>query len=170
MVQADIVDILQQSSVVAAGYYVTDMVNESGYRWLASGSVVVACVLHSSLDAAEHEPHEPSEDWLRWELVAKPVRNFCVLVALKLRERPAVWSCVSLPTPVQEPELPLELPAEVLPKLAFEVGPHKRVVEYNYFACCLVCFRQMGRLTKSFNYSYLRRQECRPLKKVFQQH
>eukprot|EP00971_Amphidinium_carterae_P090313 1788490-Amphidinium_carterae.1 len=40
-----------------------------------------------------------------------------------------------------------KLPAEVLPKPSFETG----------------------RLKKSFSYSYLRRQECRPLKMTFKQ-
>eukprot|EP00971_Amphidinium_carterae_P199925 3967974-Amphidinium_carterae.1 len=52
-----------------------------------------------------------------------------------------------------------KLPSEVLPYPPFEVGPHKCVVEYNDFARRLVCFRHT-----SFNYSYLRRLECRPLR------
>eukprot|EP00971_Amphidinium_carterae_P060383 1194827-Amphidinium_carterae.1 len=40
----------------------------------------------------------------------------------------------------------LELPAEMLPKAALEVGPHKRVVEYSDCARCLVCFRQTGKV------------------------
>eukprot|EP00971_Amphidinium_carterae_P225273 4468298-Amphidinium_carterae.1 len=53
----------------------------------------------------------------------------------------------------------------MLPKAPHEVVPHKRVVEYNDFAHCLVCFRQTGKVKGRFNYSYLKRQECRPLRK-----
>eukprot|EP00971_Amphidinium_carterae_P219183 4350862-Amphidinium_carterae.1 len=39
----------------------------------------------ASLGAAEHGLHEPYADWLHWELVAKAVRCFCILVCPKLR-------------------------------------------------------------------------------------
>eukprot|EP00971_Amphidinium_carterae_P204333 4054730-Amphidinium_carterae.1 len=58
------------------------------------------------------------------------------LVAPKLRERPEVWPRVRLPT---------ELPADVLPKPPFEVGPHTCAVEYSDSARCQVCFRQTGK-------------------------
>eukprot|EP00971_Amphidinium_carterae_P269704 5350363-Amphidinium_carterae.1 len=61
----------------------------------------------ANLGAAEHEPHELSANWLHWELVAKAVRNFWLLVGPKLR----AWPRVRLPTPVVEPDPPLELPA-----------------------------------------------------------
>eukprot|EP00971_Amphidinium_carterae_P209609 4158005-Amphidinium_carterae.1 len=41
------------------------------------------------------------------------------------------------PTPVVEQDVPLELPVETLPKAPHEVGPHKRVLEYDEFARCL---------------------------------
>eukprot|EP00971_Amphidinium_carterae_P141522 2804237-Amphidinium_carterae.1 len=41
--------------------------------------------------AAEHVPHEPTADWLHWELVAKSVRHVRLLVGPKLRERPEAW-------------------------------------------------------------------------------
>eukprot|EP00971_Amphidinium_carterae_P164082 3252827-Amphidinium_carterae.7 len=101
----------------------------------------------SYLGAAEHDPHEPSQDWLHREVVSKTVRHFWVFVAPKLRGRPEVCPRVRLPThepvPAPRPELP---PRSLKP----EVSPHKRVVEFNDFA------RQMGGLKKSFNFSYLR--------------
>eukprot|EP00971_Amphidinium_carterae_P301802 5996057-Amphidinium_carterae.1 len=65
------------------------------------------------------------------------------------------------PEPIPEP-LPA-LPAEVLPKPPFEVGPHKKVIEFTDFARCLACLRQVGRFRASFNYPYLT--ECYLLKK-----
>eukprot|EP00971_Amphidinium_carterae_P238656 4737579-Amphidinium_carterae.1 len=44
-----------------------------------------------------------------------------------------------------------------------------RVVTYTTFARCLDCHRQTGKVKGKFNFSYLRRQECRPLKKRFAQ-
>eukprot|EP00971_Amphidinium_carterae_P163633 3244444-Amphidinium_carterae.4 len=123
----------------------------------------------ANLSAAEHEPHEPSADWFHWELVANAVRNFWVLVGPKLRERLGAWPCVRLPTPVIEPDPPVELPAEVLPRAPHEVGPHERVVEYNGFARCLVCYRQTGKVKGKFSYSCLKRQECRLLCKILKQ-
>eukprot|EP00971_Amphidinium_carterae_P141523 2804237-Amphidinium_carterae.2 len=37
------------------------------------------------------------------------------------------------------------------------------------FARCLVCYRQTGKVKGKFNYSYLMRQECRPLRKTLKQ-
>eukprot|EP00971_Amphidinium_carterae_P314231 6246117-Amphidinium_carterae.1 len=42
----------------------------------------------ANLGAAEHVPHEPTADWVHWELVAKSVRHFWLMVGPKLRERP----------------------------------------------------------------------------------
>eukprot|EP00971_Amphidinium_carterae_P140629 2786922-Amphidinium_carterae.1 len=72
--------------------------------------------------------------------------------------------------PVVEPDPPLVLPAEMLPKALYEDGPCKRVVEYNEFVRCLVCFRQTGKVKGKFNYSYLKRKECRPFRKHFKHH
>eukprot|EP00971_Amphidinium_carterae_P095689 1893382-Amphidinium_carterae.3 len=95
-----------------------------------------------------------TKDWLRWELVAQAVRHFLVLVGPKLRdERLGLVSS----TPVQELELPLELPAEVLPKPPLSSHTCD-------FARCLVCFQQTGKVKGKHNCSYLRRQECRPLR------
>eukprot|EP00971_Amphidinium_carterae_P162342 3218208-Amphidinium_carterae.2 len=57
-----------------------------------------------------------------------------------------------------------ELLVQVLPKPPFEVGPQRRVVEHNEFARCLDSLLQG--LRASFNHPYLRRQECRPLRKI----
>eukprot|EP00971_Amphidinium_carterae_P085194 1685641-Amphidinium_carterae.1 len=40
---------------------------------------------------------------------------------------------------------------------------------FNTFARCLDCHRQTGKVRGKFNFPYLRRQECRPLKKHFAQ-
>eukprot|EP00971_Amphidinium_carterae_P057978 1146700-Amphidinium_carterae.1 len=77
---------------------------------------------------------EPSAGWLHWELV---VRDVWRLVGPKLLERLEAWPRVRLPTPDVEPDIPLALPAEMLPQAPHEVGPDKQVVEYNEFACCL---------------------------------
>eukprot|EP00971_Amphidinium_carterae_P026157 515809-Amphidinium_carterae.1 len=49
--------------------------------------------------ALPHAPHEPTAEYLRWEMVAKAVRNFWILVGPKLRERPEAWPRVRLPPP-----------------------------------------------------------------------
>eukprot|EP00971_Amphidinium_carterae_P060961 1206561-Amphidinium_carterae.1 len=73
-----------------------------------------------------------------WEAVSKSVRHFWVLVAAA-----GASAC---------PEALPELPAEVLPKPPFEVGPQNRVVEFAEFARCLDCLRQEGRFRATFNY------------------
>eukprot|EP00971_Amphidinium_carterae_P243585 4837428-Amphidinium_carterae.3 len=96
----------------------------------------------ANLRAADHAPHEPSADWLHWELVAKAVRNFWLVVGLdrscvRVLRAGLVSGCQRLcVSPL------FELPAEMLPRAPHEVSPHKRVVEYNDFVCCLVCYRQ----------------------------
>eukprot|EP00971_Amphidinium_carterae_P209936 4164329-Amphidinium_carterae.1 len=45
----------------------------------------------ANLGAAAHAPHEPTAEYLRWEIVAKAVRDFWILVGPKLRERPEAW-------------------------------------------------------------------------------
>eukprot|EP00971_Amphidinium_carterae_P158345 3139011-Amphidinium_carterae.1 len=57
----------------------------------------------------------------------------------------------------------------MFPRAPCEVGPHKRVVEYDEFVRCLDCCRQTGKVRGKFNYSYLKRQECWQLSKVFKQ-
>eukprot|EP00971_Amphidinium_carterae_P265467 5266246-Amphidinium_carterae.1 len=68
----------------------------------------------------------------------------------------ACWPRVRLPTPVVEPDPPLELPVEVLPKVPHEVGRYKHVVECNDFARCLVCYRQTSKVKGKLNYSNLK--------------
>eukprot|EP00971_Amphidinium_carterae_P279159 5541556-Amphidinium_carterae.1 len=44
--------------------------------WRTSEAGIQEADVVVNLGAAEHEVHEPSADWLRWELVAKAVRQF----------------------------------------------------------------------------------------------
>eukprot|EP00971_Amphidinium_carterae_P305311 6067108-Amphidinium_carterae.1 len=39
----------------------------------------------------------------------------------------------------------------------------------DFYGRCLVCFRQTGEVKGKFNFSYLKLQECRPLRKHFKQ-
>eukprot|EP00971_Amphidinium_carterae_P237734 4719659-Amphidinium_carterae.1 len=45
----------------------------------------------ANLGAAAHALHEPTAEYLRWEIAANAVRNFWILVGPKLRERPEAW-------------------------------------------------------------------------------
>eukprot|EP00971_Amphidinium_carterae_P060928 1205981-Amphidinium_carterae.1 len=51
----------------------------------------------ANLGAAAHETHEPTAEYLRWEVVAQGVRLFWLLVGPKLRDRPEAWSRARLP-------------------------------------------------------------------------
>eukprot|EP00971_Amphidinium_carterae_P121996 2415783-Amphidinium_carterae.1 len=53
------------------------------------------------MGAAAHAQHEPTS-YLRWVDVAKAVRDFWLLVAPKLRDRPEAWPRIKLPKPVDE--------------------------------------------------------------------
>eukprot|EP00971_Amphidinium_carterae_P200340 3975736-Amphidinium_carterae.1 len=64
----------------------------------------------ASLGAATN--HEPSADWLHWELVAKAVRHIWLQAGPKRRERPEAWPRVRLPTNAVKPGFPLVPPAE----------------------------------------------------------
>eukprot|EP00971_Amphidinium_carterae_P265264 5261970-Amphidinium_carterae.1 len=98
----------------------------------------------ANLGAAAHAAHEPTAEYLRWETVAKAVRNFWLLVAPKLRDRPEAWPRVRLPAPVvEEIAAPLlAVPEEHNSQAPHVEGPHRRVVTYNTFARCLDCHRQ----------------------------
>eukprot|EP00971_Amphidinium_carterae_P320844 6377770-Amphidinium_carterae.1 len=56
----------------------------------------------ANLGTAAHALHEPTAEYLRWEIAAKAVRNFWILVGPKLRERPEAWPRVKLPPPAEE--------------------------------------------------------------------
>eukprot|EP00971_Amphidinium_carterae_P207398 4114872-Amphidinium_carterae.1 len=45
----------------------------------------------ANLGAAEHADHEPSAEYLRWEVAAQAVRLFWLLAGPKLRDRPEAW-------------------------------------------------------------------------------
>eukprot|EP00971_Amphidinium_carterae_P316555 6292638-Amphidinium_carterae.1 len=87
----------------------------------------------------------------------------------KLRERPEAWPRVKLPPPVEEEVDVIGLvgPVEHNTQAPHVEGPHRRVVNYNTFARRLDCHRQTGKVKGKFNFSYLKGQECRPLKKHF---
>eukprot|EP00971_Amphidinium_carterae_P090959 1800283-Amphidinium_carterae.1 len=82
----------------------------------------------ANLGAADHAEHEPSAEYLRWEIVAKPVRNFWLLVGPKLRERPEAWPRVRLPGPAVEEVVvpPLAEPGVPQPQAPHVEGPHRR--------------------------------------------
>eukprot|EP00971_Amphidinium_carterae_P042433 834185-Amphidinium_carterae.1 len=82
----------------------------------------------ANLGAAALAAHEPSAEYLRWEMVAKAVRNFWLLVGPKLRECPEAWPRVRLPTPaVEEVVVPrLAGPGEPQPQAPHVEGPHRR--------------------------------------------
>eukprot|EP00971_Amphidinium_carterae_P079319 1569287-Amphidinium_carterae.1 len=102
--------------------------------------------------------------------MAQAVRNFWLMVAPKLRIRPEAWPRIRLPQAETEVAMPpLAGPGEPLPQAPHVEGPHRRVVTFNTFARCLDCHRQTGKVHGKFNFPYLRRQECRPLKKTFAQ-
>eukprot|EP00971_Amphidinium_carterae_P161713 3205780-Amphidinium_carterae.1 len=82
---------------------------------------------------------------------------------------PAPGPRIKLPKPVEE-EIVVEGLAEPVAHDAqapHVEGPHRRVVTYNTFARCLDCHRQIGMVRGKFNFTYLRGQACRPLKKNF---
>eukprot|EP00971_Amphidinium_carterae_P271336 5384403-Amphidinium_carterae.1 len=56
----------------------------------------------ANLGDAAHAQHEPTDEYIRWEVVAKTVRDFWLLVGPKLRERPEAWPRIKLPKPVEE--------------------------------------------------------------------
>eukprot|EP00971_Amphidinium_carterae_P018559 366203-Amphidinium_carterae.1 len=56
----------------------------------------------ANLGAAAHAVHEPTAEYLRWELVAKAVRHFWLMVGPKLRERPEAWPRMRLHAPAAE--------------------------------------------------------------------
>eukprot|EP00971_Amphidinium_carterae_P115973 2297372-Amphidinium_carterae.1 len=56
----------------------------------------------ANMGAAAHAQHEPTAEHLRWEAVAKAVRDFWILVGPKLRDRPEAWPRIKLPQPVEE--------------------------------------------------------------------
>eukprot|EP00971_Amphidinium_carterae_P157215 3116723-Amphidinium_carterae.1 len=93
------------------------------------------------------------------------------MVGPKLRDRPEAWPRVRLPAAAEaEVEVPrLAGPGEPLLQAPHVEGPHRRAVTFNTFARCLDCHRQTGKERGKFNFPYLRRQECRPLKKHFAQ-
>eukprot|EP00971_Amphidinium_carterae_P199830 3966460-Amphidinium_carterae.1 len=53
----------------------------------------------ANLGAAAHATHEPTAEYLRWELVAQAVRHFWLMVGPKLRERPEAWVQSATPCP-----------------------------------------------------------------------
>eukprot|EP00971_Amphidinium_carterae_P211563 4197893-Amphidinium_carterae.2 len=60
--------------------------------------------------AAEHDPHEPSKDWLHWEAI------------FKMHGASFLGQFTSLPETISEP--PPVLPGGGSPQTTFEVGPH----------------------------------------------
>eukprot|EP00971_Amphidinium_carterae_P188836 3748588-Amphidinium_carterae.2 len=121
----------------------------------------------ANLGAAAHAAHEPTPEYLRWESVAKAVRNVWLLVGPKLKERPEAWPRVRLPALAEEEVVAplLAVPEEHNAQAPHVEGPHKRVVTYNTFARCLDCHRQTRKVKGKFNFACLRGQECRQLKK-----
>eukprot|EP00971_Amphidinium_carterae_P285916 5677005-Amphidinium_carterae.1 len=53
--------------------------------------------LVANLGAVKQEPHEPSEDWLHWELVVEAVRHFWVILGPKLRVVPETLGVLASP-------------------------------------------------------------------------
>eukprot|EP00971_Amphidinium_carterae_P154058 3055171-Amphidinium_carterae.1 len=45
----------------------------------------------ANLGTAEHAPHEPSADYLFWEVVSKAVRHVWLLLGPKLGKRLEAW-------------------------------------------------------------------------------
>eukprot|EP00971_Amphidinium_carterae_P216681 4301513-Amphidinium_carterae.1 len=113
---------------------------------------------------AAHALHEPTAEYLRWEIVAKAVRNFWFMVGPKLRERPEAWPRVHLPVPADEAVVvsPLAGPGEPQPQAPRIEGPHRRVVTFTTFARCLDCHRQTGKVRGKFNFPYLRAKRAGP--------
>eukprot|EP00971_Amphidinium_carterae_P150979 2994151-Amphidinium_carterae.2 len=60
----------------------------------------------ANLGTAAHALHEPTAEYLRWELVAQAVRVIWLLVAPKLRDRPESWLHARLPAPAEDAETP----------------------------------------------------------------
>eukprot|EP00971_Amphidinium_carterae_P190530 3781438-Amphidinium_carterae.1 len=78
--------------------------------------------------------------WTGWDQIAQAVAHFLWNPNC---DRPEYWHWGRLPAPVPEP-----VHASVSPifPTAFEVGPHKRLVEHATFAECLDCRRQVARV------------------------
>eukprot|EP00971_Amphidinium_carterae_P230339 4571272-Amphidinium_carterae.1 len=53
----------------------------------------------------------------------------------------------------------------VFPEAPFQLGPHQRVVRHAIFLRCLNCGRQAGKVKGEYNFFYLKRQDCRQLKR-----
>eukprot|EP00971_Amphidinium_carterae_P100125 1979884-Amphidinium_carterae.1 len=82
----------------------------------------------ANLGAAAHAQHEPTIEYLRWVDVAKAVRDFWLLVAPKLRDRPEAWPRIKLPKPVEEDIITEDLVAPVSQEAQAPhvEGPHRR--------------------------------------------
>eukprot|EP00971_Amphidinium_carterae_P029605 582314-Amphidinium_carterae.2 len=82
----------------------------------------------ANLGTVAHAEHEPTAEYLRWEVLAQAVRTFWLMVGPKLRDRPEAWPRVRLPAPAEaEVEVPpLAGPGEPLPQAPHVEGPHRR--------------------------------------------
>eukprot|EP00971_Amphidinium_carterae_P014483 286164-Amphidinium_carterae.1 len=70
----------------------------------------------ANLGAGAHAAHEPTVEYLHWELVAQAVRVFWLMVGPKRRDRPEAWPRARLPAPAEDAEAPQALPVEPRPQ------------------------------------------------------